>query len=318
MPLFDFRSESGGINRFNPYLPPPPALDQEALRLEQKTVSGIGIVEGWVPKHSPQREQTSQAPALICVPGLGMCARSFVRQLPLARYSELHCLQYPKYGMPGEQGLGHFAAYLETYIRAHDLENRPGGVVLMGTSMGGAVSMLTAIRAKVKLRGLMLVGTFASKRYLSAVQRNLAPFSWVMNRFLMNFIGRKQLHKTKVFGTFNRDEAEYMLTCLNYHSNSSLYRAAVGLTRLELLDQLKNVTLPSLVIHGTNDYVLPHKSGEMIAKTLPNAEFVTVKDGGHALFFIEHEPTNAAMARFLLKLDSVAAEKKFRPAELVA
>jgi pimeloyl-ACP methyl ester carboxylesterase len=314
--LYDFRNESGGsLNSPLPYLPPIPALDKDVLRPVRKEIEGIGVVEGWVPTHYPRREMAEFAPAVVCVPGLGMCANSFARQLPLARYSELHCLQYPAFGMPGEHGLGHFAAYLETYIRAHGLENRPGGVVLLGTSMGGAVSMLTALRKNVKISGLMLVGTFASRKHLSFVQRNLAPFAWLMSRGLMMSIGRKQLFHTKVFGAFNYEEATYMLKCLNYHSNSSLYRAATGLTRLDLLKDIKAIETPTLVLHGTHDHVLPHAAGEEISKTIPNAEFVTVEKGGHALFFVEHEPTNQAMAKFLIQR-AVAAKAAHESARL--
>lgn len=41
------------------------------------------------------------------------------------------------------------------------------------------------------------------------------------------------------------------------------------------------ITLPALVIHGTNDEVIPFRMGQRIAELLPHAELIPVPGGGH-------------------------------------
>jgi pimeloyl-ACP methyl ester carboxylesterase len=52
-------------------------------------------------------------------------------------------------------------------------------------------------------------------------------------------------------------------------------------------------------MHGTDDHVLPHAAGQELAETIPGAKLVTLEGASHALFFLNHEAVNAAVAEFL-------------------
>lgn len=47
-------------------------------------------------------------------------------------------------------------------------------------------------------------------------------------------------------------------------------------------DKLGNITVPTLVIHGVNDPLFPIGHGEALAKEIPGATLVKIKDMGHA------------------------------------
>lgn len=51
----------------------------------------------------------------------------------------------------------------------------------------------------------------------------------------------------------------------------------------DLFDKLKNISQPTLVIHGTDDYVLPLEHGKMLADLIPNSKFVQYEHMGHCL-----------------------------------
>ena len=119
-------------------------------------------LEALRPAAAPYLCPHAAAPALVLIPGLGMDGLGFVRQLPLGAVADLHLFQMPNEARDGEEGLGHFARHVEDYIRATRLEERAGGVVLGGCSMGGAVSLAVALRGRVRLRGLILLGTFGN------------------------------------------------------------------------------------------------------------------------------------------------------------
>ncbi len=54
-------------------------------------------------------------------------------------------------------------------------------------------------------------------------------------------------------------------------------------------------SVPALVIHGTADEVVPYENGKLLARGLPNADFITVHGGPHLLFI---EETSASTHRY--------------------
>lgn len=60
--------------------------------------------------------------------------------------------------------------------------------------------------------------------------------------------------------------------------------AAVG--AFDVSGSLSQISMPTLILHGTADKVVPISNGELLAEKLPNATFERVQGGSH-LFFIE-------------------------------
>ncbi|QLH78772.1 alpha/beta fold hydrolase [Halosimplex rubrum] len=61
--------------------------------------------------------------------------------------------------------------------------------------------------------------------------------------------------------------------------------AAVG---FDAGDELDGIDLPTLVLHGTDDRVLPPENARLLAEGIPGAELVAVEGGSH-LFFVERD-----------------------------
>jgi pimeloyl-ACP methyl ester carboxylesterase len=53
---------------------------------------------------------------------------------------------------------------------------------------------------------------------------------------------------------------------------------------------LEEISVPTLVIHGTADIVVPYSQGLVSANRIPNAEFLSIEGGTH-LCFISHQDT---------------------------
>jgi pimeloyl-ACP methyl ester carboxylesterase len=287
--------------------PPVPSLEGHWLKTVGHGDRERGTLEAFRPVAPEHTCRNEEAPALVCVPGLGMDGNCFLRQLPLGRCADLHFLRPPGYAARGEHGLGHFAHYIERYIRSLGLERR--GVILMGSSMGGAVSLLVALRRKVGLRGLVMVGSCGHHRHLSAHQRRLARSSWILPGFLITFVAGSMLRTSSAFGRFSRDEADFMLSCVRIPSHGYLVRATTALQKLDLLDDARHLDLPTLIVHGTDDRVLPFEAGCELAQTIPGAEWAEIRDAGHALFFLDHEAVNEKVAGFVTRVALGEARK---------
>jgi pimeloyl-ACP methyl ester carboxylesterase len=68
----------------------------------------------------------------------------------------------------------------------------------------------------------------------------------------------------------------------------------------DVSDRLEDITLPTLVLHGERDDVVPVGNGKLLATGIPNAELETFDEGGSHLFFIERaEDVNDRLRAFI-------------------
>lgn len=281
-------------------LPPVPSLDQSHVRLDAVDVEGLGRVEAFVPVAAPYLCSDPDAPALLLVPGLGLDGLGFVRQLPLGALAHLHFFQTPNAPAPGEEGLGSFARYVEAYILERQLDQRPGGLVLGGASMGGAISILVAARRRVKPRALVLLGSFGSCKHLPAAQRLLAPLAYVIP---MAFLWRCSWRWGRtLYGSVTREEALWVTSPRIRRPMSYYGRAVAALTRLELMGDVRTLEQPMLIAHGTRDNVLPLAAAQELKENARRARLVTIEGARHMLFFTHSQQVNAALADFLRDL----------------
>jgi fermentation-respiration switch protein FrsA (DUF1100 family) len=56
--------------------------------------------------------------------------------------------------------------------------------------------------------------------------------------------------------------------------------------RFDSLAKAARVQVPVLVVHGTNDTIVPYEMGKRLATTLPRARLITVQGGGHNDLFL--------------------------------
>jgi predicted glycosyltransferase len=69
----------------------------------------------------------------------------------------------------------------------------------------------------------------------------------------------------------------------------------------DVRDQLAKITVPTLVLHGTRDRIVPYKIGVEIAETIPGARLVTFENGGHGLAGREPVTVNRLIRDFVLE-----------------
>ena len=285
-------------------LPSPPVLCESHLREIHAPSTRLGPISALVPAADPFLCRDSHAPALVLVPGMGMDGLGFLRQLPLGAVSQLHLYQTPNHVAPGERGIEAFAGVLEEYVRSTGLEEHPGGLILGGCSMGGAISLAAAIRGKIRIKGLLLIGSFGTSKHLQFHQLWGAPLAWIAPHSLLRKFAPHAIARTGVFGQVTADEAKWLATTKLPRNNAYYGRAAAALTRMDQIPNAKKVSVPTLVLHGTHDRVLPYKAGQELAAVIPMARLVTFQEAGHALFFTHPDEVNTAIAEFVTTLRS--------------
>ena len=291
-------------------LPPLPNPEEQHWATTAFAPEGMEAVDVLRPARAPYANNDPAAPALVLIPGLSMDSRAYVRQLPLGVIADIHTLQANNGAVTGEDGFGHFARHVEEYIIANKLEQRPGGFVLGGSSMGGSMTLAVTLRGRVKPRALVLIGTFGNAKHLPLYQRVLAPLSWVLPMDFSKRMARKFGRMIKNPRSAYLKDLQYLGREHAYRSHGYYGRAIRALTRQNQIPDAKSIALPTLVLHGKRDWILPHEAGEELARTIPGAKFVSLDDAGHILFFTHAEKVNAAIADFIAHLPSPARESK--------
>jgi pimeloyl-ACP methyl ester carboxylesterase len=65
---------------------------------------------------------------------------------------------------------------------------------------------------------------------------------------------------------------------------------------------LADITVPTVVIHGSHDAIVPLKIGEQMARAIPGAELVVLEGAGHAPTMTRPHEVVAAIERHFLQL----------------
>ena len=173
--------------------------------------------------------------------------------------------------------------------------------VWAGLSIGGMVAMRAAITVPDRVGGLILVDTHAGPEspYKKLKYRAMAlgvrtigvrPFLPAISKLMFGITTRRRNPElvTAWRGRFASVDVPSMLFGL---------RALVR--RDSVIDRLRQVEAPSLVIVGDEDASLPVPCSKQIADSLPNSSLVVVPESGHLSSLEQPEAVTKAMQRFL-------------------
>ena len=66
-------------------------------------------------------------------------------------------------------------------------------------------------------------------------------------------------------------------------------------------NEIEQITVPTLVIHGDEDRLVPYQNGLTLAEKIPNAEFLTIQGAGHIYVTEANDRVNERVLDFLKK-----------------
>ena len=80
----------------------------------------------------------------------------------------------------------------------------------------------------------------------------------------------------------------------------ALYDCIKAFSETDLREDLQKMTIPTLVIHGDDDQIVPFETcGKVTAATLPDATFKVYEGGSHGICTTEKDRVNADLLAFL-------------------
>ena len=196
-----------------------------------------------------------------------------------------------------------------------------GHVIVFAISGGGPGAVCFALRHREKCRGLVLASTLGGRT------RNKIPFFFhVMTRLakwpaFVTMMKRKTESNLKQ--TLSRSVSDPVILEIMLRNTEimALYKdVAIGsfFRMAERVDgtkndiiisrtrtyPLKDIAVPTLVIHGTKDALVPFEEhGLRLATEIPGARLFAVEGGGHIAIFTHRAEVRSRVSAFLQELN---------------
>lgn len=179
---------------------------------------------------------------------------------------------------------------------------------LGGISMGGMISMRIMLKRPDLAQNLILMGTSADQdpykeRYITLIEdmlntardkpdkmeqafRNSAEFV-VRLCFSQEYLEREN--------NFER----WVNESLKGQSIGAIYVSKAVITRDSILDQIDKITIPTLVMAGSNDMAVPPRESEKISQRIKNSKLVILEGAPHIFPPEIPDRTNTEISSFL-------------------
>ncbi|UTF53900.1 alpha/beta fold hydrolase [Natronosalvus rutilus] len=87
-------------------------------------------------------------------------------------------------------------------------------------------------------------------------------------------------------------------------SNPALESQLGAMTGFDVSDRLKGLRLPTLVIHGSGDRIVPVENGRLFEAKLPNVQFLELEGGSHGCFLEQADRVNDVLESFLAEVSA--------------
>jgi len=208
------------------------------------------------------------------------------------RHSVL-ALDLPGHGqaasLPGRRDVFEYAADVEAMLRQRDIKQP----VVVGHSLGGAIVLALALRRKYPLKAIVLVGTGARLRVHPEIFARLSTDYGDGVVFLTEWALAPQA------------PPELMAQLIEEELKTRpevTYGDLVACDGFDVMAQLGQIELPTLIICGTADRLTPVRYAEYLQANIPKAQLALVEGAGHYVMLERSEEFNQALEAFLARL----------------
>jgi non-heme chloroperoxidase len=257
-------------------------------------------------------EDHGSGDAVILIHGYPLSGASWEKQVPALLDAGHRVITYDRrgFGKSSQPTRGYnydtFAADLRKVIEHLELEN----FTLVGFSMGGGeVARYIGKYGSGGVSKAVIIGGVppyllkaadnpegVDRAVFDGIQKAIVADRYAFfTEFFKNFFN------TDVFLGKRISEAAIQANWnLAASASATASLACVPTWHEDFRNDVARIDVPTLVIHGTADRIVPfHAAGEKTAKLVKGARLVPIQDGPHAVNWTHAEEVNAALVEFL-------------------
>ena len=102
---------------------------------------------------------------------------------------------------------------------------------------------------------------------------------------------------------------EYYRMLASFASQRSTVKCAESFAQTDFRDDIKAISLPTLIIHGDDDKTVPIEvSSNRTANMIPNSQYVVYEGAPHGLFYTHKDRLNQDLINFITSTDGFYSE----------
>ncbi|MED1562823.1 hydrolase [Alkalihalobacillus alcalophilus ATCC 27647 = CGMCC 1.3604] len=255
------------------------------LVTEKKTVF---LLEADVYYEYYYSESHKTRPVLVLIHGFISSSYCYRKMLPyLVKKFDCLLIDLPGFGRSGKsKGFRYSFDNYANLVLALTKLLKIREAILIGHSMGGQVSLYTALKDKKLVKAIVLLN---SSGYLKKVKRSYYYASYLpfADRFVKWWIEKKDYEMAIRQVVYNQHIVNHDVV-LEYSrplQEKQFFRSMLYLIRDREGDlakeQLQQITQPCLILWGDEDRIIPLKIGRQLARDIPNNTFYCLKKTGH-------------------------------------
>ena len=106
---------------------------------------------------------------------------------------------------------------------------------------------------------------------------------------------------------------QYYRMLASFASQRSTEKCAESFAQTDFRDDIKAISLPTLIIHGDDDKTVPiESSSNRTANMIPNAQYIVYEGAPHGLFYTHKDRLNQDLINFITATEGIYSEKTQR------
>nr|MDO8133640.1 alpha/beta hydrolase [Candidatus Njordarchaeum guaymaensis] len=238
---------------------------------------------------------------LLLIHGLGGEPANWFFQIP--PFSKEYRLVVPAvrgHGLSSKPKEGYsIRIFADDIIALLDKLNIKEKAFVCGVSMGGMIALQLTLEYPERVKGLILVSTHA---FVSDKTKNIAGkwFSTYEDKGFDTYFDLivKSVF-TQSFLRSNRGIVSQMKELYRNQDVEAVGRAAFGLNDFDVKRRLNEIKVPTLVIHGEEDKLIPVEQGVYLKDHIKNAKWIPLHDAAHAALIEKTNEFNKAVLEFI-------------------
>ena len=237
---------------------------------------------------------TDVARTVVCLPGLGASGRSFAPMEPLAGALRL-LLWTPPLSTPAT----HTPLQWNLAVLNHAEARLPERFALVGSSYGSLLSIAYTLAHPERVKALVLVSPVASVHRvrrlaltLSTLVRSPKPLAYFMAPTVAQVLGGPRLP--------SEGRAEIVREARRL-SPVELMRRLRDVLAADYLHRLHEIQVPTLIIQGGRDLLVPTRAARDVAQHIPGARLEVLPEASHLPYMTHAHAFNTLVGDFLLR-----------------
>lgn len=235
-------------------------------------------------------EVYGQGEPVIFLNGMMISARSYAYFAPkLAKHMKVILLDLPDQGesepFTEQHNINDYMDYIKVFMDELKIESAD----FVGVSYGASTAMLFALKYPKMVKSLALYNTFPLiDPYIYSMSMVWKTAFELEDEVEMKRIAYP-LFYSRTFFLENNKRLNHIIEKrtkdLPSHYFASLLRLIYSSKGYDIVDRLKEIKCPTLVVSSDEDVVAPRYYQELIAKEVENSTFITFEGTGHAAIF---------------------------------